>query len=117
MGSEYGSSLIPLLRLGLGNLVIMVLGAPFGSPFGGSTIMILVAPVGYPLGGSIGKFLGLELRNSFGTWERSLVVVKPITLDGLITGTWEVSLVGSSLGLLLGLPLGMDLVKPLGLLP
>ena len=64
--------------------------------------MVLGSPVGSPLEGSILIFLGLELRNFFGTREGSLVGFSLGALGGLMVGTGEVSLVVLSLGLTLG---------------
>ena len=64
--------------------------------------MVLVAPVGYPLGYSINMLIVLQFENSLFTWEVSLVGVSLGTLDGLMIGTGEGSLVGLSLGFLLG---------------
>ena len=52
--------------------------------------------------------IGLELDNSFGTWEVYLVGVSLVALTGMIIGTGEVSLVGLSLGI----PLGCLLESP-----
>ena len=67
--------------------------------------MLMGAHVGYPLGYSIKILVGLALVNSFGTWELYLVVIPLSTLDGLMIGAVELSLVGLSLGLPLGSPL------------
>ena len=67
--------------------------------------MVLGAYVGSTLGYSINKLHGLALENYFGTWEVYLVGVSLGTLDGFITGMGEWYLVGLSLGLPLGYPL------------
>ena len=83
-----------------------VIVSDLGFKLGWSVFMVLVAPVWYPLEGSIGIFIGLVLSNSFGTWEESLVGVSLGTLIGLMIFTGKVYFVGLSLGLPLGLPLG-----------
>ena len=67
--------------------------------------MVLVAPVVYPFGYSINKFLGLALDNSFGTWELYLVGLSLGTLAGLLIGNVEGSLVRLSLAIPLGSPI------------
>ena len=87
--------------------------------------MVPVVPVGSQLVYYINMLLGLKLCNSFVTWEGSLVGVSIGPLVGLIIGTGEGSLVGFSLGLPLGSLLespntgadlpGTVLVTPIGL--
>ena len=67
--------------------------------------MVLVVNVGSTLGYSINIFLDLELFNSFGTWKVYLVGFLLRTMDGLMIGTGEGSLVGLSLVLPLVYPL------------
>ena len=87
--------------------------------------MVLGAPSGYPPGYTTNLFLGLALVSSFGTWELSLVGFSLGSLDGLIIVTGEGYLVGLSLQITLGSPLespnhvskmpGMLLGAPFGL--
>ena len=51
---------------------------------GFSVDMMMVVPIGSPLGYSINMLLGLALVNYFGTWEVSLVGVSLGALDGLM---------------------------------
>ena len=69
---------------------------------GFSFVMVLRSLVWYPLGYSINMFLGLALRNYFVTWEVYLVGVSLGTLAVLIISIWE----GYLVVLLLVLPLG-----------
>ena len=64
--------------------------------------MVMVSPVKYPLEDSIGMLIWLLLRNSFSTYEVSLVGISLEVRNSFIIGTWEGSLVGWSLVLTLG---------------
>ena len=80
------------------------LGWDMGFELGLSVGMVLGAPVGFPLVYQIKIFFGLEPGNFFGTWEVYLVGVSLGTLVVLIIGTGEGYLVGLSLGLPLVYP-------------
>ena len=64
---------------------------------GFSVDIVLEAPIGYPIGYSINLLLSFSLDNSFVTWEVYLVGVSLGILTGLMIGTVEGSLVVLSL--------------------
>ena len=93
--------LLPRLRTSVYELVWAM-----GFELNFSVYMETGSPIIYPLEYSINMFIGLALENSFGTWDVSLVGVSLGPIYGLMTVTEEVSLVWLSLGLALGSPFG-----------
>ena len=66
--------------------------------------MVLIEPVGHPLGDLVRIFLDLALVNSFNTWEVFLVGVSLGSLGGFM--------IGNEKGYLVCLSLGLPLVSP-----
>ena len=66
--------------------------------------MVLIEPVGHPLGDLVRIFLDLALVNSFNTWEVFLV--------GVSLGSLGRFIIGNEKGYLVCLSLGLPLVSP-----